>query len=815
MKRTDYEPLELDKILARLAEHTAFSASRALALAVEPTADLTEARRRQAATTEARRLLARRPQTSIGAAQEIRPLLARAAVGGVLRPEELRAVAATAHAAAVLRTTILGDEEALPTLATIARRLGDHGPVREAIERSIGEGGEVLDSASEALRQVRAQVRTAYDRLMAKLQELLASPAYRTALQEPLITMRAGRYVLPIKVEARSQVRGIVHDQSASGATLFIEPLAVVDLTNRWRELQLAEAHEIERVLQALSGLVGADRFGLEQSVEALAELDLHLAMARLAEEQRATAPALYPLASRRAPATPEDTDGHERAAAPARPVLRLVAARHPLLTGEVVPIDVELGAEFDILVITGPNTGGKTVALKTIGLLALMAQCGLHIPAAEGSFSSVFAGVYADIGDEQSIEQSLSTFSSHMTRIIGILREADARSLVLLDELGAGTDPQEGAALARALLDYLRARGSYVVATTHYSELKSYAHLTPRVENASVEFDVETLSPTYHLNIGLPGRSNALAIAARLGLPEAVIEQARALLHPANVEVERLLDEIQRERAAAAQARVEAERAAAEARRLLERRERQARAVDEEREAIWRRARRESEALLAELRQQIQRELAAARAAGADRAALHAVAERAAALAPLETPPSPHSARPRSRVVAPAAPVLQVGARVGVPRLNARGTIRALRDNGRQAEVEIGGMRVRVPTRELTPPEAVERAPASEALPPISYQPEPPIPTLERAVPLQLDVRGQRVADAMEAVERYLDDAYRAGLRSVRIIHGHGTGAVRQGVRELLTHHPHVERWTPADPRQGGDGATEVELTG
>jgi DNA mismatch repair protein MutS2 len=810
VKRTDYEPLELDKVLARLAAHTAFSASRELALALEPTPDFAEAQRRQAATTEARQLLAQRPQTSVGAAQDIRPLVARAAVGGVLRPEELRAIAATAHAAAVLRTTLLSAADTRPTLAAVARRLGDHAAVREAIERSIGDGGEVLDTASAELRRLRAQVRAAYDRLMAKLQELLASPEYRAALQEPLITMRAGRYVLPIKVEARHQVRGIVHDQSASGATLFIEPLAVLDLTNRWRELQIAEEREIERVLQALSRLVGDDRYGLEQSVAALAELDLYLAMARLAEEQRATAPALYPLEPSREPG-----DGRARATEPPRPVLRLRAARHPLLTGEVVPIDVELGGAFDILVITGPNTGGKTVALKTIGLLALMAQCGLHLPAAEGSFTSVFAGVYADIGDEQSIEQSLSTFSSHLTRIIGILREADARSLVLLDELGAGTDPQEGAALARALLDELRARGSYVVATTHYPELKSYAHLTPRVENASVEFDLETLSPTYRLSIGLPGRSNALAIAARLGLPEPVIARARALLSPAAVEVEQLLDEIQREREAAARARAQAERAAAEAQRLLERRERQARAVDEEREAIWRRARRESEAMLAELRRQIERELAAARAARADRTALQAVAERAAALAPLETPPSPHGTRPRGRLAAPQRPALHVGARVGVPRLNARGTIRSLSDDGRQAEVEVGGLRVRLPTSELAAPEAVERGPADAAAPAVTYVPAPALPALDRPVPLQLDVRGQRVADALEAVERYLDDAYRAGLRAVRIVHGHGTGAVRQAVRELLAHHPHVARWSPADPRQGGDGATEVELAG
>jgi DNA mismatch repair protein MutS2 len=624
VNHSDYEALELDKVLVRLAAHTAFSASEALALALEPTADVAEARRRQAATAEARQLRALRPTLTVGGAHDVQPLLRRAAVGGTLQPTELLDVASTGRAAAILKTSVLKYADELPTLARIAERLGEHGAVTEAIDRAIGDGGDVLDGASPALRQLRIQVRGAYGRLMDKLQELLGSPGYRTALQEPIVTMREGRYVVPIKVEYRNQVRGIVHDQSASGATLFVEPLAVLDLTNRWRELQIEEQREVERVLAELSGLVGADHYGLEASVEGLAELDLHFAMARLAEEQRATKPEL------RGP--------RERVGSP---VLRFVEARHPLLTGEVVPISVELGRDFDVLLITGPNTGGKTVALKTIGLLALMAQCGLQLPAGDGSFSTVFGGVYADIGDEQSIEQSLSTFSSHVTRIVGILQEADSRSLVLLDELGAGTDPQEGSALARSILRFLQERGSSVVATTHYSELKTYAHTTPRVENASVEFNLETLSPTYRLSVGLPGRSNALAIATRLGMPEAVIGGARELLTPENVEVEQLLAEIQQERAAAVAAREQAAHAAEDAAKLLARRERQVAAVEQERDAIWRRARQESEAMLAELRREVQRELAAARAGRSERASVEEVAERAAELTPVATPES------------------------------------------------------------------------------------------------------------------------------------------------------------------------------
>ena len=822
MKRSDYEPLELDKVLAQLARHTAFSASRELALALEPTPNLAEARRRQAATADARQLRALRPTVSVGGAHDVRPLVRRAGVGGVLQPTELLEVASTAHAAGVLKSTVLTYDEELPTLAHVARRLGEHGAVVEAVEQAIGDAGEVLDSASPALRQVRVQVRGAYDRLMSKLQELLGSPAYRTALQEPIITMREGRYVLPIKVEYRNQVRGVVHDQSASGATLFVEPLAVLDLTNRWRELQIEEQREIERVLAALSGLVGDDHYGLEASVEALAELDLHLSMARLADEQRASAPELRAPKALPAPAAPRG--GEEGAVQPARDaagagrrgVLRLVEARHPLLTGEVVPITVELGADFDVLLITGPNTGGKTVALKTIGLLALMAQCGMQLPAADGSYSTVFGGIYADIGDEQSIEQSLSTFSSHVTRIVDVLQEADARSLVLLDELGAGTDPQEGSALARAILAYLQERGSYVIATTHYSELKTYAHLTPRVENASVEFNLETLSPTYRLSIGLPGRSNALAIATRLGMPEDVIGGARELLHPADVEVEHLLAEIQSERAAAAEAHEAAARAAEDARKLLARRERQVAAVEQEREAIWRRARQESEAMLAELRREVQRELAAARAAGADRATVAEVAERVDELAPVAVPETPQWRRTRATPPSPRTPALAVGARVGVPRLNARGTVRSLSADGRDAEVDVGGLRVRVKTAELAAPEAVEDGGEVERTPAVTFTSQPlpnVLPSPSRPVPLQLDLRGQRAAEAVEAVERYLDDAYLAGLPSARIIHGHGTGAVRQAVRELLSHHSLVRSWAPADARQGGNGATEVQL--
>ncbi|MBA2448522.1 MAG: endonuclease MutS2, partial [Chloroflexi bacterium] len=525
-------PLELGKVLDGLAAMTSFSASRELALGLEPSADADEVERRQAETEEGRQLPTLKPTLTIRGARDIRPLTQRAGLGGVLQPVELLDVAATAGVARLWRGTLARLEAAVPTLAEIAQGLDDHRPLREEIVRAIDDSGEVADDASPRLRAIRGELRAARDRLLTRLNELLNSAALRPTLQDPVVTQRNGRYVLPVRAEFKSRVKGIVHDQSASGATVFVEPLQIVEAGNRVRQLEADERHEVERILRALSGQVALERDALDSSVQALAELDLCLAKGRLADEMDASRPRLHRLPR---------TDG--------RPIVRLLEARHPLLRGEVVPLTVELGGDFDVLVITGPNTGGKTVALKTVGLLQLMAQAGLQVPAAAGSELAVFGAVNADIGDEQSIEQSLSTFSSHVTHIVEMLQHVDACTLVLLDELGAGTDPQEGSALARGILTYLRERGAIVVATTHYSELKAFAHATPRIENASVEFDLATLAPTYRLLVGVPGQSNALAIASRLGLPADIVERARSLLSPEAVETEALLGEIQRER--------------------------------------------------------------------------------------------------------------------------------------------------------------------------------------------------------------------------------------------------------------------------
>ncbi|MBC7224378.1 MAG: endonuclease MutS2, partial [Anaerolineae bacterium] len=530
------EVLEFPKILAQLARHTSFAAGRELALRLRPTSSLTEARVRQEETREAREFLRTSP-LSLAGARDVRPLLDRAARRAVLLPGELLDVRQTLVVAGGLRRSLVRASGQFPRLAEVASRIEECAHVVAAIGGAISEKGEVVDTATPRLAEIRRDLRAAHERLLERLQRMVASPEVAPFLQEPLVTQRHGRYVIPLKAEFKGRVPGLVHDQSASGATLFIEPLATVEWNNRWRELQLQEEQEVHRILLNLTDLVAQERPFILQTVEALAELDLIFAKARYAEALRAVEPHLVPFRPR----------GKGREAIPhPGSVLELWQARHPLLDPEtVVPIDVYLEDDFFVLVLTGPNTGGKTVTLKTVGLLAAMAQAGMAIPAAEGSRLTVFHGIYADIGDEQSIEQSLSTFSSHMGRIIRILQEADSRSLVLLDELGAGTDPVEGSALARAILSHLVQRRITTLATTHYSELKVYAHKTPGVQNASVEFDPETLAPTYEVTIGLPGRSNAFAIARRLGLDPAIIQEAQGMVSPDVLETEGLLADI------------------------------------------------------------------------------------------------------------------------------------------------------------------------------------------------------------------------------------------------------------------------------
>src|SRR5512136_508891 len=571
--------LEYPKVLERLAGYCAFAASTEAALKLLPTNHIEEAQRRLVETTEAVKMLVTRPDLTIGGARDVRQAVDLAAHGGVLAPTDLLDIKSTLIAARTLVRTFERLGEQYPTLFEIASQIPAPMGLVDGITRAISERGEVLDSASDALAVIRRNLRIAHDRLMTKLQRMVSDPHTAPYLQEALITQRDGRYVLPLRAEFKGRIRAVVHDQSASGATLFVEPLSVVEHNNEFRELQLAERDEERRILTELSQQVGMQAGNILNTVDRVADLDLCFAKAKYSDSISASEPALHSIAkpSGRHPGT----------------IIRLFQARHPLLDpATVVPIDVELDSQTYAMVVTGPNTGGKTVTLKTIGLLSLMAQSGLHIPAHSGSEISLFHNIYADIGDEQSIEQSLSTFSGHITNIIRILDHADRRSLVILDELGAGTDPQEGAALARALLTHLLERGITTLITTHHPELKAFAHATPGVVNASVEFDLETLRPTYHLTIGLPGRSNALAIAGRLGLPEVIIKEARAELSPDEIRAEDLLNEIHHQREVSRQARFVAESARNQAESLRHELAERLEKIEDERRQVLEKAR-------------------------------------------------------------------------------------------------------------------------------------------------------------------------------------------------------------------------------
>jgi DNA mismatch repair protein MutS2 len=779
--------LEFPLVRDRLAELTSFGPSRRLAETLEPSADPLIVARRLDETDQARALLEDRPGVGIGAAHDIGPLIERAARGGRLDPEGFLAIADTLDAAARLATSL--SEERRPLLRELGRELHPLPAIRSTLARSFDPVGELLDTASPRLGGLRAAVRVAYDRLRRRLDALVGAEL-GNALQEPIVTLRNGRYVVPVKAEARSRVKGIVHDASGSGQTLFVEPLVAVELGNAWREAQVAEREEVERILDELSALIAANAAALRESLDALARFDLWAAKATLAADMDAA-----------------------RAETAERPEVVLLSARHPGLTGRVVPIDVRIGDGYTALVVTGPNTGGKTVTLRTIGLLSLMHQAGLHIPAEAGSRLPVWRDVFADIGDEQSVAQSLSTFSGHLRRITTIVAEAGPGTLILLDELGAGTDPTEGSALAQALLDHFIRAGAIVAATTHYAELKAYAHTTPGATNAAVEFDLETLSPTYHLTIGLPGGSQAFAIAERLGLPDAIVADARSRLSESQRSFEATLAAIRAtegetsdalERARVAEAR------AAEAQRTAEEERRRARRERDERVTAAREeADRVVEALRAEVastRRALERETVTAASLDAAVARAEAIASRLPAATPGEAAAPP--GEPRR---------WKVGDRARSRSGGWEGRIAALEKGGRRGTLEAGGMRVSVDVDDLVPAigsaAAVGAGSRHAAAGGADATSNAAALRLDRArsVASSLDLRGARVEEALEALDRYLDDASVAGLRSVTVIHGLGTGALRDAVRAAAAAHPLVRDARPGERGEGGDGATVV----
>jgi DNA mismatch repair protein MutS2 len=809
MNSKSLQTLEYPKVLARLADHTSFSAGRALAESLQPSSDPAVVTRALQETREALHLLDVRASVSLGGAHDVRPQVTHARIGATIQPAELLDIRDTLARGRAVRRTLQRLAADAPRLAEIASRMMDESHAADEITRCINDRGEVVDSASPALQRVRRELNSVRSRLIERLQKMIGSSEYSKYLQEPIITQRSGRFVIPLKSDFKGRVAGIVHDSSASGATLFVEPLATVELNNTLRELELQEQKEVERILIELSGYVAEEGERIVWTVESLADLDLAFAKARYAEALRAREPLI---------ATADGGRQLGNAAAPAgaegRPAqtLNLINARHPLLRQEtVVPISLSLGGDTRILIITGPNTGGKTVTLKTVGLFALMAQSGMFVPASDGTTLPIFADVFADIGDEQSMEQSLSTFSSHMRNVIEFLRLAEGPganedgasggTLVLMDELGAGTDPIEGSALAQAILENLRERGVMALVATHYTELKLYAHATAGVQNASVEFDLETLMPTYHLTVGLPGRSNALAIAQRLGLDPQIVEAARARVSGEHLQADALLSDLKSARQAAEANDVAALRARDEAERLeRELRERLGR-VEAERRDILNATRREAEQEIEQVRAELAGMRGRVRSATlendirAEKERLDELTERAAPLAPA----------PRSPARQPAG-TLAIGDRVWIPSLSQRGEVVAL--NGDEAEVQVGNLRLKVRAVQL------EREAHGEAKPVVN-------PSGVRFsggdahVPSEIHLRGLRADEALNTLEKYLDDAYLASLPRVRIVHGKGTGALRQAVREMLKHHPLVSGFRAGERHEGEEGVTVVELIG
>ncbi len=794
MNEKTFEVLELPKILGRLAGYTSFSAGQELALALRPTPHLDEARELQQETGEARLLLELGANVELGGVYDVRGPALAATRSVIAEPPTLLDILSTLRRATAIRRLLTRMRGQVPRLAQIAELLEECTGLQQEIARVVNDRGEINDNASPRLATIRRELRVAFDRLQSRLQAIINSPDSARYLQEPLITQRSGRYVIPLKAEFKGRIKGIVHDQSSSGATLWIEPLATVEYNNRWRELQLEEEDEIRRILLALTDMIGHESPYIVRTVETLARLDLIFAKARYAEAIKASAPKL--VGFRQMP--PRDGLQHPGS------TLRLPEARHPLLNPDtVVPIDVYLDDETYVLVITGPNTGGKTVALKTVGLLALMAQCGMHLPTADGAELSVFEGIYADIGDEQSIEQSLSTFSAHMTNTIAILRECNARSLVVLDEVGAGTDPAEGSALARAILSALLRRGTTTLVTTHHPELKVWSHEQPGVRNASVVFDLETLAPTYQLVIGLPGRSNALAIAQRLGLDREVVEEARRMVATESLIADDLLDEIhrtrdsiRREKAAAVEARREAERLRDELQARLDH-------IEAERRQLLAEARAEAQEEIEALRAEIRRLRRRLQAAGQPLEAIRQVEQELAELEEVAEAPIENVVEP---VAGQAQHPLRLGDRVWVHSLGAEGQVIGLSED--EAEVQIGRLRLRAGLDDLSYRSKGESrrgevpAPRREAVP---QQPASP--------GLELDLRGTRVDEALPRLEEYLDAAYMAGLPFVRIIHGKGTGALRKAVQDMVREHPLVRQWERGRPNEGGDGVTVVHM--
>ena len=794
--------LEYPKILERLSGFCDFSASMDLARSLEPTSSYELATARIAETTEARKLLSMQ-STGIGAAHDIRPQADLAARGGVLDPHALLDIKSTLISCRDLKKAFEKKTEEYPRLTQIALGLPETHGLVDAITRILSDRGEILDSASPKLGELRRSLRVAQDRLMTRLQKYVTDSKTVSMLQEPIVTQRDGRYVIPLRAEFKGKIKSIIHDQSSSGATLFIEPLPVVEANNEIRELQLAQRDEERRILAEVSTQVGEHVTELKYGVENLATLDLAFAKAKYAEELHASEPMLH---------DPSKVSG-QRSKVEGRLTfdLKLIDARHPLIdSNTVVPIDVDPAPGTRAIVITGPNTGGKTVSLKTVGLLVVMAQSGFHIPAQSGSELPCFHSVWADIGDEQSIEQSLSTFSGHITNIIRVLKKIDSRSLVIFDELGSGTDPQEGAAIARAILSHLLETGAMTLVATHYPELKTFAHSTDGVVNASLEFDIKTLRPTYKLTLGLPGRSNALLIAQKLGLPQSIIDSAKAEINPLDLRADKLLDDIRKERNRTSREREKLEKARDKLETQTRELDKRLEKIEDERRETLAKARAEGELEVAVLKQNMDSLKHQLKKAKQPLEAIKLIEEK---IEKIEEKVERPVERKSEQLSVSSNQSLRLGERVTVSTLNAEGVVTALGES--DAEVQIGTIRMRARLSDLVrASESKVESQKSKDLRPSTLRQSPSNAVEARKSPgMEVDLRGLMSEDALDKMERYLEQAFLTGLPFVRIIHGKGTGRLRQAVRGALRGHEYVNSFEEGGDKEGGEGVTVAKL--
>ncbi len=785
MKERTLRVLEFTKIRDMLTEKALTPLGAEKCQALVPSTNFQEISEWQEETEEALVVLTYVGGHPMASFSDVRPYLALCDKGATLSPKALLEIATLMRACRTARSALVTERDNTPRLKEKASLLGSFRNLEDDITTAILSEDEIADKASNELANIRRHLRGATERIKERLNSMIRSSAYQKYLQDPILTMRNDRYVLPVKAEYRASVPGLVHDQSASGATLFIEPMAAVEMGNELKQWEAKEKQEIERILAALSAEVAPYAVQLKENLELLAELDFAFAKGLLSRDMSGVTPKM-------------NRDGF----------INIIRGRHPLIDREkVVPSNLWMGREFTTLIITGPNTGGKTVTLKTVGLFTLMAQAGLHVPADLGTELAVFQQVFADIGDEQSIEQSLSTFSGHMTNIVGIMNEVTADDLVLFDELGAGTDPTEGAALAQTILTALLRKQVRTLATTHYSELKAFALSTPGVENASVEFNVETLRPTYRLSIGVPGKSNAFEISRKLGLSEGLIDEAKKLLSTEDKRFEDVIANAEYHRQVAEKERKLAEQAAAETTKLRDEAEFLRREMEAKREASLRKAKDEARRILENARREsesVMRELKQMKKSAASGPDMQAAALRKRLEDGIDSL-SEGLAQKADRVDKPPK-TLKVGDEVEILNLKTRGVVLSAPDAKGEVQLQAGIVKLKTHISQLR---LVKEEPAKKQK--SSFHAE--TGAMTRTVPMECDVRGMALDEAIPVVDQYLDEAVLASLTEVSIIHGKGTGVLRSGIQQHLRRHPHVKSFRLGVYGEGESGVTVVTL--